>query len=204
MKTLIATLGALLLLSVAPPARAQEPAEKPGSVAPPTAEAPAPEEDPAPRQGIGRPGGLTTPQRPPQCTPPNPPSEHGSPQPSLPQPGLTATPVSPPDGGCELTELPLRTRLQEVEDPALRSALLALRGDVEALARIRPDDARAVTAARQRIQRDLAAVSRAARSGDYRDDAGRCEAARTQCERACGGRDCCCCTATFVNCLLAP
>lgn len=204
MKTLILSFGALLLLSVAPPAWSQDPPEKPTSAAPRAAETPPEKSEPAPRQGIGRPGGLTTAQRPPQCTPPNPPSDHGSPQPSLPQPGLTATPVSPPDGGCELTELPLRPRLQEVEDPALRSALLALRGDVEALARTRPDDARAVSAARQRIQRDLSAVSRAARSGDYRDAAGRCESARTQCERACGGRDCCCCTATFVNCLLAP
>lgn len=203
MKIQIASLGALLLFVLAAPARAQDPPEKPGSVAPPAAEAPAPKDDPAPRQGIGRPGDLTIPQRPPQCTPPNFPSDAGSPQPSLPQPGLTATPVSPPDGGCELTELPLRTRLREVEDPALRDALLALRGDVESLARTRPDDARGISAARKRIQRDLSAASRAARSGDDPDAAGRCETARTQCERACGGRDCCCCTATYVNCLLA-
>lgn len=158
----------------------------------------------APRQDAARPGGLTTPEKPPQCTPPNMPSDAGSPQPSLPEPGLTSTPVSPPDGGCELTELPSRARLQEVEDPALRSALLALRSDVEALARMRTDDQRAVSAARKRIQRDLGAVSRAARQGEAAEAAGRCDAARTQCERACGGRGCCCCTATFVSCLLDP
>lgn len=205
MKTLTASLGALLMLLLfvlAPPARGQEPAGEAAATAPPAAEAPAPEGNPAPRHGIGRPGGLTTPERPPQCSPPNFPSDAGSPQPSPVEPGLTATPVSPPDGGCELTAFPLRARLQEVEDPALRSALLALRGDVESLARMRPGDRAAVSAGRQRIQRDLAAVARAARAGAEAEAAGRCESARTQCERACGGRDCCCCTATFVQCLI--
>jgi hypothetical protein len=156
----------------------------------------------APRQGIGRPGGLTIPERPPQCSPPNIPSDAGSPQPSPIEPGLTATPVSPPDGGCELTAFPLRARIQEVEEPALRGALLALRGDVESLARMRPDDGRAISAGRHRVQRDLAALARAARSGADAEGAGRCEAARHQCERACGGRDCCCCTAVYADCLL--
>lgn len=189
----IARSGALLLLVVASLAAFAAPAAASAQSA-----------GDAPRQDAARPGGLTTPERPPQCTPPNMPSDAGSPQPSLPEPGLTSTPVSPPDGGCELTELPSRARLQEVEDPALRAALLSLRSGVESLARMRTDDQRAVSTARNRIQRDLGAVSRAARQGEAAEAAGRCDAARTQCERACGGRGCCCCTATYVSCLLGP
>lgn len=150
------------------------------------------------------PGGLTTGERPPECAPPRFPPDDGSPQPSAVEPGLTATPVDPPDAGCELTGFPPRGRLQAVEDPALRSALLALRGEVERMSRLRRGDARSVATARGRIRRQLSRISAAARGGASADLVDRCAGDRSRCERACGGRDCCCCTAGFASCLAAP
>lgn len=153
--------------------------------------------------GPGGPGGLVNPLHP-QCTPPPLPLPGGSPQPAPLGPSLSSTPVSPPDGGCELTGYPSPAEIGRAPEPALRSALTELRRAIDALRRVPEDDARAIDSARAAIRRSLAAVARASRRGDRSELASRCESNRYSCEKACGGRQCCCCTATYASCLLEP
>jgi hypothetical protein len=151
--------------------------------------------------GPGGPGGLANPSQP-QCSPPRFPPGSGSPQPAPLGPSLAATPISPPDGGCELTGYPLSAAIAGAPEPELRSALTELRRAIEALKKVPEDDTGRIASARAAIRRSLTKVARASRGGDRTELATVCESDRYQCEQACGERECCCCTATYANCLL--